>query len=62
MKITSATLVSEVVKTNFKAATMFQANKIDYCCGGNQTISEACEKAGVQPEELIQQLTSTTLS
>jgi regulator of cell morphogenesis and NO signaling len=56
MKITSATPVGEVVKTNFKAATMFQANKIDYCCGGNQTISEACEKAGVQPEQLIQQL------
>ncbi|MGC9353003.1 MAG: iron-sulfur cluster repair di-iron protein [Mariniphaga sp.] len=56
MKITSATPVGEVVKTNFKAANMFQANKIDYCCGGNQTISEACEKAGVQPDQLIQQL------
>ncbi len=56
MKIKSDTPVGEVVKTNFKTATMFQANKIDYCCGGNQTLSEACEKAGVQTNELIQQL------
>lgn len=56
MKITSDTPVGEVVKTNFKTATMFQANKIDYCCNGNQSISEACEKAGVQADELIRDL------
>lgn len=56
MKITSDTLVGDVVKTNFKTATMFQANRIDYCCGGKQTISEACSKAGVSAEQLIGEL------
>ena len=56
MKITSATPVGEVVKTNFKAATTFQTNKIDYCCNGNQTISEACQKAGIDVEQLTKQL------
>ncbi len=56
MKITSDTPVGEVVKTNFKTATLFQANKIDYCCGGNQTISEVCSKSGIKEEELINQL------
>lgn len=56
MRVTSDTPVGEVVKTNFKAATMFQANKIDYCCGGDQTISEACSKAGVEADLLIEQL------
>lgn len=56
MKITSDTPVGEIVKTNFKAATTFQANKIDYCCGGNQSVSEACAKAGVEMESLIDQL------
>lgn len=56
MKITSETPVGEVVKTNFKTAAMFQANKIDYCCGGSQTITEACKKAGVETDLLIGQL------
>ncbi|SHJ89265.1 regulator of cell morphogenesis and NO signaling [Tangfeifania diversioriginum] len=56
MQITPDTNVGEVVKTNFKAAEIFQANKIDYCCGGEQSISEACQKAGVETEQLISRL------
>lgn len=56
MNITTDTPVGEVVKINYKAATTFQSNNIDYCCGGNQTIGEASEKAGIQPEQLIDQL------
>ena len=41
MKITLDTPVGEVVKNNFKAATLFQANKIDYCCNGHQKIGRA---------------------
>jgi regulator of cell morphogenesis and NO signaling len=56
MKIALDTPVGEVVKTNFKAATLFQANKIDYCCNGHLSISEASKKAGVEAEKLIGQL------
>jgi regulator of cell morphogenesis and NO signaling len=56
MKISSDTPVGEIVKINFKAATAFQANRIDFCCGGHQSILEACEKAGVKSEVLIKQL------
>ncbi|MDD4109602.1 MAG: iron-sulfur cluster repair di-iron protein [Prolixibacteraceae bacterium] len=56
MSITSDTQVGEVVKLNFKTAQLFQENNIDYCCGGSKTISEACNEAGVKPEQLIAQL------
>ncbi len=56
MKITLDTPVGEIVKTNFKTATLFQANKIDYCCNGHQTISAASEKAGIQPQLLVGKL------
>lgn len=56
MRITSGTPVGEIVQNNFKTATLFQANKIDYCCGGKQTISDACKKAGVDTKQLISQL------
>ena len=58
MKISSDTLVGEVVKMNFKTAAFFQSHQIDFCCGGKQSIEEACNKAGIQTSEALQQLTS----
>jgi regulator of cell morphogenesis and NO signaling len=56
MKISQDTIVGDVVKFNFKTASLFQANKIDYCCGGNKPISEACLEVGANPDQLIKQL------
>jgi regulator of cell morphogenesis and NO signaling len=56
MAITANTMIGTIVKQNFKTAPLFHSNNIDYCCGGNKTLSEACEKAGVDVEQLIGQL------
>lgn len=56
MNISPDTFVKEVVRKNFKTASLFQANNIDFCCGGNRPISEACTEVGVNPEKLIMQL------
>ena len=56
MKISQNTSIGELVKLNFKTASVFQDNNIDFCCGGDKTISEACMNAGLDPEKLIGQL------
>lgn len=56
MEIALNHTVGEVVKINYKTASLFQANHIDYCCGGKKTISDACEEAGIEPGEFIRQL------
>lgn len=56
MNITSDLFVGEVVKLNFKTAQLFQENNIEYCCGGNKSISAACKEAGVDAGQLIAQL------
>ena len=56
MNISADSFVKEVVKSNFKTARVFQENNIDYCCGGNKAISDACKEAGVDAEQLISQL------
>lgn len=61
MNISSDTPVGEVVKLNFKTAPLFQANNIDYCCGGSKTISQACAEAGIDSEQLIRQLQKTAV-
>lgn len=56
MTISSNTLVGDVVKQNFKAASLFQQNNIDFCCGGSKSLSEACAEAGVETDSLISNL------
>lgn len=61
MNISSNSFVREVVKMNFNTAPLFQANNIDYCCGGNKAISDACREAGINPEQLVKQLNTKAI-
>ena len=56
MKISPETSVGEIVKLNFKTASVFRKNNIDFCCVGDKTISEACTNAGLDTDQLIGQL------
>ena len=56
MTISADSIVREVVKYNFKTASLFQANNIDYCCNGNKAISDACREAGIDTDQLIRQI------
>ena len=38
------------------ATRVFEKMKIDYCCGGNQPLNEACLQAGLDVEEVVQLL------
>lgn len=58
MEINSKTIVGDIVRVNFKAAQLFEKNRIDFCCGGQITLSEACEKSDVDINNLIPELES----
>lgn len=45
--------VGEVVVGNFRTASVFTNYGIDFCCGGNIGLSEACQKKEVNLEELL---------
>jgi len=53
MEITRNSLVSEIVKENFKTAQIFEENNIDFCCGGNITLDEASGRTNLKVQELI---------
>jgi regulator of cell morphogenesis and NO signaling len=48
------TTIGEVVAENYHTAGVFKQYGLDFCCGGGRTISSACEKKGVNSDELMQ--------
>lgn len=58
--ITPGTTVREVATELPQSTRLFEALKIDYCCGGNKPLSEACATAGVDVDAVMEMLTKVT--
>ena len=54
--------VRDVVLENPEVTRVFEKVGIDYCCGGERSLSDACASAGVTLEDLNQSLTLTGIS
>jgi regulator of cell morphogenesis and NO signaling len=48
--------VGEVVTEDYRRGAVFKRFGIDFCCGGGIKVSTACERKGVQYEELEREL------
>lgn len=58
--ITTGTTVREVATELPQSTRLFEALKIDYCCGGNKPLSEACASAGVDVNTVMEMLSKVT--
>jgi regulator of cell morphogenesis and NO signaling len=56
MLLDATKTVREFAIENPSATRVFEKLKIDYCCGGNQPLSEACGEKGLDLEEVLQLL------
>ena len=52
----TAKTVRDVAVENPAATRVFERFGIDYCCGGNQALEQACQRAGVSFDEVIDSL------
>ena len=62
MKVLEQSTIGEYVAKDFRTAAVFSKYGIDFCCKGNRTIEEACEKKNldfIQIEKEILQLLET---
>lgn len=48
--------IGEYVAKDFRTAAVFSKYKIDFCCKGNRTIEEACEKKDIDSDQLMDQI------
>jgi regulator of cell morphogenesis and NO signaling len=58
MQITGHSIVGEIVRANYQVAQIFENSNIDFCCGGNRSINEACKRSGTDEAVLISELES----
>lgn len=60
MDITNESIIGELVANDYRTASVFKQHNIDFCCNGNRSIAEACEKKKIDSSNLIQQLENAT--
>ena len=51
------TILGDMIEANPERARLFAAYRIDYCCGGDKTLAQACEEQGLEVDDLLAQLT-----
>ncbi len=56
MKIDQKITIGEIVANDFRSAAVFAKYGIDFCCKGDRTIDQVCEKNNVSREELVSML------
>ncbi len=47
MELLKENIIGELVAKDYRTASVFKKYGIDFCCQGNRTINEACEKSNV---------------
>lgn len=56
MNISEQQNIGELVAQDYRAAGVFKAHGIDFCCNGNRTVAEACGKKGIDADAVVQEL------
>lgn len=56
METLEKTTIGEYVAKDFRTAAIFAKYGIDFCCKGNRTIEEACDKKGHDSETILNEI------
>jgi regulator of cell morphogenesis and NO signaling len=49
-------IIGELVAGDYRTASVFKKYSIDFCCQGNRTIQEACDKKNIDSKKVLQDL------
>jgi len=50
--------IRDIVASDYRAAEVFQRHGIDFCCGGDRRVEDACRSRNVPPETVLSELAS----
>lgn len=58
MNIQQDQIIGELVANDYRTASIFKKYGIDFCCQGNRTIQDACDKKNVDVKDVLNDLTT----
>ena len=61
MEINQNNIIGDLVAEDYRAASVFQKYGIDFCCQGNRTINDACEKKNIDTKAVLYDLETVTM-
>ena len=62
MSVTTEKTVRDLAVENPAATRVFERLGIDYCCGGNQTLEQACQSVNLPVDQVLQSLEEAELA
>lgn len=54
--------IGEIVALDFRTASVFKNNRIDFCCGGKKTLEETCLEQGIDQKKVEQELQAISIA
>ena len=48
--------IGQLVTEDYRTAQVFRSFKLDFCCGGNKTVKEACDDRGAEYQKVVRAL------
>lgn len=48
--------IGEIVAEDYRTAQVFKNHRIDFCCNGNRSVSEACEDKNIDLNKLMEEI------
>ena len=58
-ELSEGSTINEWVKDEISRTNIFQELEIDFCCGGHQTLQDACQEKGLNLNDVVQRLKKT---
>lgn len=50
------TSLGDIARATPSATRVFLRHRLDFCCGGRRSLAQACENAGLNPAEILEEL------
>jgi regulator of cell morphogenesis and NO signaling len=56
MQSIAHTPIGDIARTTPSSTRVFLRHRLDFCCGGRRTLAQACERAGLDPVAIAEEL------
>jgi regulator of cell morphogenesis and NO signaling len=56
MEINEDTTIGRIVRHNYNTSRLFEKRRIDFCCGGDKTLGQACNEMNVDIDQLKREI------